>query len=148
MLKQKYSQRSSLNNPTGAVHIFQYAGNFSNVSPDSFQGAYHGAELPILFGTAGDFGGNGTNETTMQLQQDTMGVMQGQKTSFSSLLLSLKLMSIDLWVKFARDGPKGLDAAGWPSYSNGTAVIFGRNGEAMQLESVSVLEKDCTPAQL
>lgn len=33
------------------TYRYQYAGNFSNISPVSWFGAYHSSELPLLFGT-------------------------------------------------------------------------------------------------
>ncbi len=30
---------------------YYYAGNFSNIAPRSWEGAYHSSELPLIFGT-------------------------------------------------------------------------------------------------
>jgi acetylcholinesterase len=30
---------------------YYYTGNFSNIAPRPWQGAYHSAELPLIFGT-------------------------------------------------------------------------------------------------
>ncbi|RDW77821.1 hypothetical protein BP6252_05874 [Coleophoma cylindrospora] len=42
------------------TYRYQYTGNFTNVSPVSWFGAYHSAELPLLFGTHYEFRGNST----------------------------------------------------------------------------------------
>jgi len=42
------------------TYRYQYAGNFSNVSPVSWMGAYHSSELPLLFGTHDEFRGPST----------------------------------------------------------------------------------------
>jgi len=42
------------------VFRYLYSGNFSNVSPRPWIGAYHGSELPILFGTHALYGGQST----------------------------------------------------------------------------------------
>ncbi|TGO40966.1 hypothetical protein BHYA_0028g00070 [Botrytis hyacinthi] len=61
--------RQSLNATT---YRFEYSGNFSNLSPLPFMGAYHSSELPMIFGTYADVGGDGT-----QFQKDTSEAMQG-----------------------------------------------------------------------
>ncbi|KAK0643309.1 Alpha/Beta hydrolase protein [Cercophora newfieldiana] len=77
------------------VYRFLYAGNFSNISPMPFLGAYHEAELPMLFGTDEDFRGPST-----PLQKMTSRVMQ------------------DEWVAFARAGVQGMEQVGWPRYTS------------------------------
>lgn len=42
------------------VYRYLYAGNFSNISPRGWMGAYHGSELPLVFGTHGLWRGNST----------------------------------------------------------------------------------------
>lgn len=51
------------NRNTGGLstYRYQYAGNFSNVSPLPWFGAYHSAELPLLFGTHSEYGGPSTS---------------------------------------------------------------------------------------
>lgn len=65
-------------------------------------GAYHSSELPMIFGTYADVGGDGT-----RFQKDTSEVMQ------------------DLWLAFARDPENGLSNAGWPKYGEGSVEILG-----------------------
>lgn len=42
------------------VYRYLYSGNFTNVSPRPFLGAYHESELPQIFGTAPLYRGNST----------------------------------------------------------------------------------------
>jgi carboxylesterase type B len=42
------------------TYRYQYAGNFSNISPVSWFGAYHSSELPLLFGTHYEYRANST----------------------------------------------------------------------------------------
>jgi len=42
------------------TYRYQYLGNFTNVSPLPWMGAYHSSELPLLFGTHYEFRGNST----------------------------------------------------------------------------------------
>ncbi|KAG8772576.1 hypothetical protein FRC12_002988 [Ceratobasidium sp. 428] len=91
--------RAQANVPTYRV---RYSGNFTNISPYSFLGTYHGAELPMLFGGAApQFGGrNSTNE-----ESDTAKLMQSYLVAFAS------------------DPLNGLSKMGWPKYKPGNDSI-------------------------
>ncbi|QRV86438.1 Carboxylesterase family [Ceratobasidium sp. AG-Ba] len=80
------------------TYRFRYAGNFTNISPYTFLGAYHGSELPMLFGGATP-GFGGRNATTPE--------------DFTSYLLQSYLLA------FANDPKKGLSKLGWPKYKPG-----------------------------
>ncbi|KAK5015305.1 hypothetical protein LTR60_002937 [Cryomyces antarcticus] len=99
------------------TYRYEYAGNFTNVSPRPWMGAYHSAELPMLMGTHPNFRGPST-----PLEYATSAAMQ------------------DAWVAFAADPVNGLAAQNWPVYELGTptARVFG-DGVAAQDESLSVL---------
>lgn len=101
-----------------------YAGNFSNISPYPWMGAYHSSELPLVFGTYGDFRGNGT-----QFQKDTSETMQ------------------DFWLAFALDPENGLQQKGWPKYSSGLIQVFGGEENGTQRVTYSepkgILEDAC-----
>lgn len=101
-----------------------YSGNFSNISPYPWMGAYHSSELPLLFGTYGDYRGNGT-----EFQRETSEAMQ------------------DFYLAFAKDPENGLEQAGWPKYSSGLIEVFGgeENGtqKAAFSESKGILEDAC-----
>jgi carboxylesterase type B len=51
---------------------FEYSGNFTNLSPLAFMGAYYSSELPMIFGTYADIGSEGTffqKETSEFMQE-------------------------------------------------------------------------------
>lgn len=84
---------------------FLYDGNFSNISPRSWQGAFHSSELPLIFGTT--------------------EVVRGASTTFE-LALSHRMQ--DLYLAFISDPVGGLPASGWDPYKpGGTAVEFGKD---------------------
>lgn len=84
------------------TYRYRYDGNFPNVSPKLYPGAFHTAELPLLFGTAGMYHGAST-----AYEEEVGAKMQ------------------DLWLAFAKDPLDGLKEAGWGSYAEGKAVLLG-----------------------
>jgi carboxylesterase type B len=96
---------------------YQYDGDFANISPPEFPGAYHASELPLIFGTAGQF--------------------HGPSTEYEDLV-SAKLQ--DLWLAYARDPQRGLQDAGWDSFGAGKAVLLG--GADAPLKSINIQELD------
>jgi acetylcholinesterase len=76
----------------GAItYQYLYAGNFTNISPLPWLGAYHTAELPLVFGTH---------------------EIEGPSTKFERMV-SERMQ--DLYLKFASDPTHGLEKYGWPS---------------------------------
>jgi acetylcholinesterase len=54
------------------TYKYRYDGNFPNISPSGFPGAYYSSELPLLFGTAGIYHGASTvyeNTVSRKLQE-------------------------------------------------------------------------------
>lgn len=114
--------RQQLDLPT---YRYVYAGNWTNLAPAPWLGAFHSAELPMLFGTHPNFRGEST-----ELEYETSHAMQ------------------DAWVAFARDGVEGLEATGWSAYESlGEATVreFG-DGVAAQDVSIADLEAKCDGA--
>lgn len=101
---------------------YYYNGNFSNIAPRYWQGAFHSSELPLLFGTFDDYRGQSTD-----LERETSHAMQ------------------DAWVVFARDGIDGLKSTGWIDYrlDQPTAREFGAGIAGNDL-SIAHMEKYCT----
>lgn len=98
-----------------------YSGNFSNIAPRPWEGAYHSSELPLIFGTS--------------------GIARAPSTAFE-IKLSEKLQ--DLYLAFASDPINGLKSQGWPAYEpGGQAVEFGKDGKVVQDISISSLEAPC-----
>ncbi|KAH8810141.1 Alpha/Beta hydrolase protein [Flagelloscypha sp. PMI_526] len=101
---------------------YLYGGNFSNISPQWWEGAYHASELPLIFGTSGDYRGAST-----PLELATSEKMQ------------------DYWLAFAKDPVNGLPALGWNAYKpDGDAVLLGFENEASQPISEARLADPCT----
>lgn len=107
------------------TYRYEYAGNWTNLSPTPWLGAFHSAELPMLFGTHPNFRGESTD-----LEYETSHAMQ------------------DAWVAFARDGVQGLEGVGWSEYETiGEATVreFGDDVAAKDV-SLSELEGKCNGA--
>jgi carboxylesterase type B len=81
---------------------YQYRGNFSDVSPRWWEGAYHGSELPLLFGSYVDFSG-----PTSPAEVQTSQAMQ------------------KLWLAFGRDSAQGVMQHGWQPFRDGVVEVFG-----------------------
>ncbi|KAK1976777.1 Alpha/Beta hydrolase protein [Colletotrichum cereale] len=107
------------------TYYYEYAGNFSNVSPLPWLGAMHSSELPLVFGTHYLYRGNST-EYEWQVA-DTM-----QK----------------LWLDFATKpskDPANGDEFHWPAFKLGadTIVHFGEGVETAQLEASTSWGQQC-----
>ncbi|KAH8725670.1 Alpha/Beta hydrolase protein [Phaeosphaeriaceae sp. PMI808] len=101
---------------------YLYAGNFSNISPQWWEGAYHSSDLPMVFGTYGITRNNGTI-----FQQQVSNRMQ------------------DYWLAFAEDPVKGLPKLGWKSYEGGAGegVMFGADNQVVQQIAERRLDAPC-----
>ncbi|CAK3971141.1 related to triacylglycerol lipase V precursor [Lecanosticta acicola] len=75
------------------TYSYRYSGNFTNISPRSWMGAYHSSELPLIFGTHLDY-----RVHSSALEYETSRAMQ------------------DAWVAFASDPIRGLESQDWPVY--------------------------------
>lgn len=102
------------------TYRFRYDGDFANLSIPGVPGAYHCADLPLVFGTAGDYHGAST-----PFEVEVGKVMQ------------------DLWVQFANDPHNGLEHAGWDSYTEEKAVLLGPEEAAVFEITISQLEAVC-----
>ncbi|KAJ4305468.1 hypothetical protein N0V90_000999 [Kalmusia sp. IMI 367209] len=82
------------------TYRYMYTGNFSNISPRPWMGAYHGSELPMLFGTHGNYRGAST-----KYQIAVSEAMQ------------------DAYRAFADDPVSGLKGQNWPVYTEQRDVV-------------------------
>lgn len=105
------------------TYRFRYDGNFANISPVEYPGAYHAAELPMVFGTAGEF-----HSASTPYQDSVSEVMQ------------------DFWLGFARDPEYGLQNAGWIRDADGKAVLLGGMDVAVKQINASELDSGCEAA--
>ncbi|KAK3292957.1 Alpha/Beta hydrolase protein [Chaetomium fimeti] len=105
------------------VYRFVYSGNFTNVSPKPWMGAYHGAEMPPVFGTHSLFRGESS-----ELEWATSRAMQ------------------DAWVEFvATAGERMVTVEGWDAWrevDGGRVVEFG-NGVPARLMDTAEMEEQC-----
>lgn len=107
-----------------ATYRYEWAGNFSNIAPVPWLGAYHYSDLYMFFGTyiiaPGEIPG---------LEVETSEKMQ------------------DLLLDFAKD-PASLPEKGWPEYQTadtggGKIARFGANGQALQVVDGDAIEGAC-----
>lgn len=103
------------------TYRWQYAGNFSNVSPLPWQAAYHSSDLPMLFGTHPDFRGNSTEE-----EYEVSNAMQ------------------DYYLSFVKDPFNGPASFGWSNTSSGQILRFAVGEEVMTTVAESTLDSPCT----
>ncbi|KAB5585532.1 Alpha/Beta hydrolase protein [Coniochaeta sp. 2T2.1] len=107
---------------TGPVYRYLYAGNFSNVSPRGWMGAWHGSELPLVFGTHGDYRGEST-----ELERLTSWAMQ------------------DAWVEFVATAGERMSIVSWndsKTVDGGPLVEFG-NGVPVRVVEAKEMEQRC-----
>lgn len=84
-----------------------YAGNFSNISPRPWMGAYHGSEQPMQFGTHGNY--------------------RGASTSYQ---IAVSEAMQDSYRAFIDDPLSGLKGQNWPAFTEHDGVVrwFASNG--------------------
>lgn len=99
------------------TYRYRYDGNFTNISPPDYPGAFHAAELPLIFGTAGDYHGASTT----------------YENTVSSTIQNL-------WLDFAKCPSQGLKDNGWNPYGEGKAVLISADGIPVQEIDVSELD--------
>lgn len=98
---------------------YQFAGNFSNLSPLPWLGAYHTDDLPFFFGSYDDFG-KGT-----ELEARTSEVMQ------------------DYLLAFMKDPQNGPRKMGWQDYTKGNVLRFGSDGAPIKTVPVETVDGAC-----
>ncbi|KAL1609936.1 hypothetical protein SLS60_001601 [Paraconiothyrium brasiliense] len=89
------------------TYRYVYAGNFSNVSPRPWMGAYHGSEQPMQFGTHGNYRG-----------------------ASSPYQIAVSEAMQDAYRAFINDPQSGLKAQDWPAFTADSDVVrwFASNG--------------------
>ncbi|KAL1612322.1 hypothetical protein SLS60_000548 [Paraconiothyrium brasiliense] len=112
------------NNVSVPVYRYQYAGTYPNLNPLAWTGAYHGEDIPMVFGTYDFIKGMGE---VPQLEVETSRAMQEHVLAF------------------IRDPLYGPQKLGWRAVDarnpqNGTLIRFGTGGKA--IEYVNSLEVD------
>ncbi|KAL2811633.1 Alpha/Beta hydrolase protein [Aspergillus granulosus] len=87
---------------------YQYHGNWTNLSPVPWLGAYHSSELPLVFGTYNLSQPTSRNQVLASKYIQGMALYTWSKGS--------QLIFGGAWAAFAHDPYGGLSAYGWPMY--------------------------------
>lgn len=116
------SARTRIAAKTGPVYRYLYSGNFTNISPRPWMGAWHAAELPMIFGTHPLYRGEST-----QLEYGTSRAMQ------------------DAWLTFVATAGTETTIQGWDAWDEvdgGRVVEFGNTVPARVIDATD-MEKAC-----
>jgi acetylcholinesterase len=107
-----------------SVYRYVYGGNFSNINPLWWMGAYHASDLAMMFGTYGIRAG-----ASSQLEIETSAAMQ------------------DHVLAFVKDPVNGPRTVGWMPYDHrdngGQMLLFGADGKAVQPVNGTAVEGVC-----
>lgn len=109
-------------NETTPTYRYVFSGNFSNVSPRFWMGAYHASDLAFLFGTHQDLQSPGTHAGSTPREFAVSQVMEDQVLAFAST--------------------KGY-VAGWPTYQQGKVVDFGRGNQVSETLNAQDVDSVC-----
>lgn len=102
------------------TYRYQYAGNFSNLSPLPWLGAYHSSDIPMFFGT----------------YRDSFLKVPEFESSVSETMQ-------DFLLAFMLDPLNGPMRKGWLEYTEGWAVRFGGDEVPASLFKVNDIDKKC-----
>ncbi|KAI1340059.1 Alpha/Beta hydrolase protein [Xylariaceae sp. FL0016] len=108
------------------TYRYEYAGNFSNISPRGWIGASHSSELPLIFGTHYEYRGNST-----EFEWEVSDAMQA------------------LWLSFATDpsvDPTNGGDITWPKYAganSSTLAHLATDDEVVQWRLGSTVNNLC-----
>ncbi|KAK6432377.1 hypothetical protein LTR95_011455 [Oleoguttula sp. CCFEE 5521] len=111
------------------TYRYQYAGNFSNVSPLPWMGAYHSSELPLIFGTHYEFRGNST-----EYEYEVSHFLEALWLSFASNPSAAPTAPLPAGGSFV-----------WPDSETSTdsLVRFANGNELVAKSSDQVIDKAC-----
>ncbi|RAK98860.1 carboxylesterase [Aspergillus ibericus CBS 121593] len=120
------------------TYRYQYAGNFSNISPLSWFGAYHSSELPLLFGTHYEYGGPST-----QYEWDVSYAMEALWLSFAE---DPSRGPVRLAIGDAAPNPNNSSYFSWPAFEQGSSnmLLFAEGDTLMQLVGSERIDDYCT----
>ena len=109
-------------NSTTPTYRAVFSGNFSNVSPRFWMGAYHASDLAFYFGTHQDLQTPGTGAGSTQREFAVSGAMQDHLLDFTK--------------------SKGYPSD-WPTYQDGQILDFGNGNEVQTSVSVHSVDGVC-----
>lgn len=117
-------ETSKLRTKAGLItYRYQYDGDWPNVSPLPWMGAYHASDLPMLFATHQDYT-NGEGHST-------------------PLEFAVSQRMEDLLYSFMVDPYHGPEQHGWAPYTSGEMLRFGAGGKVMQNVSIESVDSVC-----
>ncbi|KAH6670031.1 para-nitrobenzyl esterase [Halenospora varia] len=115
--QQTFGNRYAANATT---YRYYYTGNFTNISPRPWEGAYHSSELPLIFGT------HDIANPSTDFEYAVSNRMQ------------------DLWLAFMRDPVGGLPGQGWlAAVPGGSAIEFAWDGQVVGSVAMSEFDERC-----
>lgn len=119
------------------TYRYQYAGNFSNISPLPWFGAYHSSELPLLFGSHYEYGG-----PSPQFEWDVSYAMQALWLSFVE---NPTRGPVRLALGGVSANPNNSSYFAWPAFEQGSSnmLLFAENQTVMQLVSSARIDDSC-----
>ncbi|KAJ5814938.1 hypothetical protein N7474_006715 [Penicillium riverlandense] len=120
------------------TYRYEYAGNFSNVSPLPWFGAYHSSELPLVFGTHYEYGGPSTS-----FEWDVSYAMEALWLSFAE---NPTRGPARLAIGDVAANPTNSSYFSWPrsQQSSSNMLLFADNNEVMQLVSSESSDVSCS----
>lgn len=121
------------------TYRYQYAGNFSNVSPLPWFGAYHSSELPLLFGTHSEYGGVSTNfEWNVSYAMEALWLSFAEDPSRGPVRLVIG--------DGVAGNPTNTSLFAWPQFQQGSSnmLLFAQQNKVMQLVSSKSIDDGCS----
>ncbi|KAK0753008.1 carboxylesterase [Schizothecium vesticola] len=124
------------------TYRYEYAGNFSSVTPFGWMGAYHASDVPMLFGTYG---------------VKTPGRVNAAVEGISGFERRVAEAMQDHVLAFMEDPEDGLRNRGWPAHDDGGGrnmmrFAAGRNVERLvnagEVDDACVLGKEHNPSPI
>ena len=106
------------------TYRYEFAGNFSNISPRWWMGAYHSSDLPFLFGTHSDYRGESTERefrVSEAMESFLLGFMTDPENAVGN----------------------GADVVEWPKYSEQQMLRFGADEEVVVKLGIDEIEGVC-----
>ena len=103
-----------------STYRYQFAGNFSDVSILPWLNAFHGSDIPMVFGSYADFNGPGT-----PFEEIVSREMQ------------------DFVLEFMRNPVTGPKSMSWPEYRSGKLLRFGADGNVLSNVSTTAVDGAC-----
>jgi len=114
------------------TYRYEYAGNFSSITPLPWMGAYHAADIPPIFGT---------------YQVPTPGRMKVMVDAVTSFERKVAEALQDHVLAFMQDPEDGLRNRGWPAYADGAEgrnlMRFGAGGNVQRRVSAGEVDDAC-----